>query len=140
MRLSLGYPDADSERALLAGDNRRSLLERLAPVLDKDKLLAIQQHVVSQHVSAPLIDYIQKLLDHSRHSSDFAVGLSPRAGLGLLQAAKSWSVLHGRNHVIPEDVQAVLEAVTGHRLGTRPSGESIPSESTQLLLEAVPIP
>ena len=140
MRLSLGYPDADSERALLAGDNRRKLLNSLEPVLDQQKLLAIQQHVAHQHVAAPLIDYVQNLLDHSRHSADFATGLSPRAGLGLLQAAKSWSLLHGRDHVIPEDVQAVLEAVTGHRLGSRASGEDTSSESTRALLEAVPIP
>ncbi|MGR8946539.1 MAG: AAA family ATPase [Gammaproteobacteria bacterium] len=140
MRIGLGYPDPESERALLAGDNRRKLLDSLEPILDRKKLLTIQQDVIRQHVSPALIDYIQKLLDYSRHSSEFPLGLSPRAGLGLLQAAKSWSLLLGRNHVLPEDVQAVLDAVTGHRLGAQPNNDNLPSESTRLLLEAVPIP
>ena len=140
MRISLGYPDAESERALLSGDNRRQLLKHLTPILNVEKLLAIQHHVDRQHTASALIEYVQNLLEHSRTSDDFNHGLSPRAGLGLLRAAKAWALIEGRQHVIPEDVQATLDAVTSHRLGARISSTDQLSDTTRLLVEAVPIP
>ena len=140
MRISIGYPDAESERALLSGDNRRAMLKQLAPVLDANKLLEIQRRVDDQLAAPALIEYIQNLLDHSRHSDDFSHGLSPRAGLGLLQAAKAWALIEDRQHVIPEDVQAVLDAVTSHRLGARISNDDELAATSKLLIEAVPIP
>lgn len=144
MRISIGYPDAASERELLAGENRREILQRITPILDQQQLLDLQKRVSRQQVTEPLIDYIQKLLAHSRISNEFAGCLSPRAGLGLLQAAKAWALFERRNHVIPEDVQAVLEAVTAHRLGASSSNAQQSArqgaELTRMMVEAVPIP
>lgn len=140
MRISLGYPDPASERALLAGEDRRNMLARLPPVLaagELDTLLAATRQI---HVGPRLLDYVQALLARSRESGDFSSGLSPRAGLALLAAARAWALLGGRDHVLPEDVQAVLPAVAGHRL--RPAGERPlpPDELTRRLLMAVPLP
>ena len=116
MCVELGYPDPKSERALLEGRDRREWLPELKPILTPAELLAIQQAVREVKAQGPLIDYVQNLLTQSRRDSMFAEGLSPRAGLGLLRAARAWALLDGRNHVLPDDVQAVLLPVAGHRL------------------------
>ena len=121
MRIELGYPDAAAERELLGGRDRRSLLAELRPVLAPGELVALQREVETLHVSPALLDYVQDLLALSRQSDRFAAGLSPRAGLGLLRAARAWARLADRDHVLPEDVQAVLPAVVGHRLRIRDS-------------------
>ena len=117
MSLSLGYPDAAAERALLLGEDRRELLRRLPPRLDRARLLRLQQQAQQVHVSAALADYVQRLLDATRQGQDFACGLSPRAGLLLLRAARAHALLHARDYCAPQDVQAVLPAVAVHRLG-----------------------
>ncbi|MCC6202535.1 MAG: AAA family ATPase [Gammaproteobacteria bacterium] len=140
MRLSLGYPDAEAERQLLAGEDRRSMLARLEPVLNARELLALQQGVEAIHVAPALLDYVQALLAHTRRAPLFAAGLSPRAGIGLIHAARAWAAIHGRDSVLPEDVQAVLPGVVGHRLRAR---DDLPVADTRLsdsLLAAVPIP
>ena len=119
MRIELGYPDAAAERELLAGRDRRDLLADLQPVLTPAQLLALQHEVETVHASPALLDYVQALLALSRQSDRFVAGLSPRAGLALLRAARAWARLDGRDHVLPEDVQAVLPAVIGHRLRPR---------------------
>ena len=116
MRLSLGYPAQAAERALLLGDSRRALLTRLEPLLDHAGLLAIQQAVTEVRVSDALVDYVLRLVEATRTQPQFAWGLSPRGSLALLAAARAWALLAGRDYVIPEDVQAVLPAVAGHRL------------------------
>ncbi|MCW5625470.1 MAG: MoxR family ATPase [Burkholderiales bacterium] len=116
MRIRLGYPDAAAERALLAGSERRDLIEHLAPALDAARLAGLQQQVRKIHAAPALLDYVQALLAHTRRSPDFATGLSPRAGLSLLNAARAWAFLDGRTAVLPEDIQAVLPSVAGHRL------------------------
>lgn len=119
MRLSLGYPAQAAEKALLLGDSRRSLLTRLEPLLDHAGLLAIQQAVTQVRVSDALVDYVLRLIEATRTQPQFAWGLSPRASLALLAAARAWAFLDGRDYVIPEDVQAVLPSVVGHRLRER---------------------
>ncbi|WP_313288858.1 AAA family ATPase [Stutzerimonas nitrititolerans] len=119
MRLSLGYPAQAAERALLLGDSRRVLLTRLEPLLDHAGLLAIQQAVTDVRVSDALVDYVLRLVEATRTQPQFAWGLSPRASLALLAAARAWAFVDGRDYVIPEDVQAVLPAVVGHRLRER---------------------
>lgn len=119
MRLSLGYPAQAAERALLLGDSRRVLLTRLEPLLDHAGLLAIQQAVTEVRVSDALVDYVLRLVEATRTQPQFAWGLSPRASLALLAAARAWAFVDGRDYVIPEDVQAVLPAVVGHRLRER---------------------
>lgn len=121
MRIELGYPDAAAERELLAGRDRRSLLAELPAGLTPDELVTFQLQVETLHVSPALLDYVQELLALSRQSDRFMAGLSPRAGLGLLRAARAWAFLEERDHVLPEDVQAVLPSVVGHRLRARDS-------------------
>ena len=116
MVLSLGYPDRQAERALLAGESTRERIATLRPVLNPTQLQALQAQARQVHTSAALIDYVQALLSFSREAPDFLGGLSPRAGLALLAAARAWALLAGRDHVIPEDVQRVLPHVAAHRL------------------------
>jgi MoxR-like ATPase len=133
MCLSLGYPDATAERALLLGEDRRQLLERLPAQLDAPRLLALQQQARQVHVAAPLIDYVQRLLAGSRDARRFAQGLSPRAGLALLRAARAAALLHGRDYCSPQDVQVVFQAVAAHRLHT--GGEASRDAVAQQLAE-----
>ncbi len=119
MRLSLGYPAKAAERALLLGDARRNLLARLEPQLDRAALAAVQDAVGEVRVSEALVDYVLRLVEATRTQPQFAWGLSPRGSLALLAAARAWAFLDGRDYVIPEDVQAVLPSVVGHRLRER---------------------
>lgn len=116
LRLTLGYPNAESERALLAGDDRRELIARTEPLLSSDEVLALRTAVNQVHASAALVDYVQALMARSRQHPGVRVGLSPRAGIALLRAARAYALLLGRRHVLPEDVQALFSAVAAHRL------------------------
>ncbi|MBI5331318.1 MAG: AAA family ATPase [Betaproteobacteria bacterium] len=115
-RIRLGYPDPAAERALLQGEDRRDLLARLPAVLTPETFMEHQRAAQQVHVADALLDYIQALLAASRQDTRFAAGLSPRAGLGLLRAARAWAWLAGHAYVQPEDVQAVLPALAPHRL------------------------
>jgi MoxR-like ATPase len=141
MRIELGYPDADAERALLQGEDRRDLLADLAPRMATQELVDLQHRVQQIHVSAALLDYVQALVGHTRRSADYVNGLSPRAALAVLHAARAWALMAGRGHVLPEDVQAVLPAVVSHRLVpaeevSRVNGYDV----AELLIKQVPIP
>jgi MoxR-like ATPase len=116
MCIELGYPDPKSERALLEGRDRRDMLSTLPACMTPAELAGLQQSVSEVRVAPALIDYLQNMLTFSRRAAAFSEGLSPRAGLGLLQAARAWALLDGRNHVLPDDIQSVLTAVAGHRL------------------------
>lgn len=116
MRLELGYPNHDAERLLLTGQDRHSLIESLRVTLRPEQLLVMQQAVTGVYVSNAVLDYCQAIISFTRESPDFQYGLSPRAGLALLNAAKAWAYMEQRDAVIPEDIQAVLAAVAGHRL------------------------
>jgi MoxR-like ATPase len=116
MRIHLGYPDVAAERALLEGRERRDMISDLSPALAPDELVALQKKVRDVHSAPALLDYLQALVSHTRRSPDFVNGLSPRAGLYLLNAARAWAYMDGRGEVLPEDVQAVLPSVAGHRL------------------------
>ena len=116
MRLELGYPNHDAERLLLTGQDRHSLIESLRVTLRPEQLLVMQQAVTGVYVSNAVLDYCQAIISFTRESPDFQYGLSPRAGLALLNAAKAWAYMAQRDAVIPEDIQAVLAAVAGHRL------------------------
>jgi MoxR-like ATPase len=116
LRVSLGYHDAAAERALLTGSDRRGLLGQLQPKLDSASLLDLQRQAQAITASQALLDYLQALLAASRRHTEIRVGLSPRAGLSLLAAARSWALLSGRSHVLPEDLQALLVPLAGHRL------------------------
>ena len=139
MRLSLGYPDRAAERELLEGRDRRTLLADLAPVCSIEALLELQAQVDAVHVAEPLLEYLQDLLARSRTMPGLAHGLSPRAGLALLRAARAWALVHGRGHVLPEDLKAILPSVAGHRLVARDVGTSAAALVEQLL-RTVPVP
>ncbi|MGR8920196.1 MAG: AAA family ATPase [Gammaproteobacteria bacterium] len=141
MCLSLGYPDRAAERALLTGQDRRDMLDGLQPVVDPDTLVSLQGQVEQIHVAEALLDYVQDLIAFSRQSGRFSAGLSPRAGLAMLRAARAWALTDGRTHVLPDDIQAVLPAVAAHRLRSgleeHARDEAFIVES---LIDAVPVP
>lgn len=139
MRLEIGYPDAQAERALLSGQDRRELLAELKPVLNAASLQHLQLRVPDVHVSPALLNYIQAILRRSREMPQLASGLSPRGGLALVRAARAWALMAGRDHTLPEDVQAVLAAVVTHRLQASHEDEVTAAEVTKSLGE-VPIP
>lgn len=116
MRISLGYPDLAAERVLLRGEDRRAVLSRFKPTMSSDDLVRFQMQAKQVNASDALIDYLQRLVHYTRHAPEFALGLSPRGALALLASAKSWALLDGRDHVVPEDIQAVLPGVVEHRL------------------------
>jgi MoxR-like ATPase len=140
MRIRLGYPAAAQEKVLLAGEDRRVLVERQGPVLSPSDLARLQGQVTQIHSGPPVIDYCHELLLFTRRSGQFVHGLSPRAGIGLLRAAKAWALLGGRAYVIPEDIQAVLPSVAVHRLmGADGVGRLDQDETAALILSAVPV-
>jgi MoxR-like ATPase len=141
MRVEIGYPNAKSERELLAGSDRREMLDAVNPCLTLEQLITIQKEVETTFVSDALLDYCQALLEFSRTSPRFHHGLSPRAGLALLRNAQAWAVLEERDSVLPEDIQAVLTATVSHRLhSTSDTGVNEGEQLAQHLLESVPIP
>ena len=116
LRLAMGYPSPQAERELLRSTDRRDLIARAVPQLDDNQVRELRAAVSQIHVSDALVDYVQALLTCSRQHAGVRVGLSPRAGLALLRAAKAHALLLGRGHVVPEDVQTLFVAVAGHRL------------------------
>ena len=141
MRIELGYPAESLERQLLLGRDRRDLLAGLPAVLTTHRLLALQAAVPRVHASDALLDYVQAVARYTRQSRDFEAGLSPRAVIALLRAAQAWALMHGHAGVLPEDVQAVLAAVVGHRLAPREESRFRDAgEIGRHVLDAVPVP
>jgi MoxR-like ATPase len=139
MRIELGYPDRDAERALLAGTDRRDLLAGLEPCMSPAELVELQGNARQVHVAPALLDYVQAIVEYTRRSPDYVAGLSPRAALALVHAARAWALLEGRDKVIPEDVQAIVPGVATHRL--RPAHEAARRvDVAAQLLGAVPVP
>lgn len=138
MRLSMGFPPREAERALLLEQDRRSLLMQVEPVLAPERLLALQARVAQVLTSPALVDYLLALIEYSRNHPALKQGLSPRAGLALRRAAQAWALLDGRSSVIPEDVQAVFPAVAGHRLLATERERGAPTP--EAILDAVAIP
>ncbi len=138
MRISLGYPDAESERQLLTGKDPRQLLQKLKAVITTEQLVTLQERVDEIEVRDSVLDYLQRLIAFTRTDSHFACGLSSRAALALLHCAKAWALIKGRAYVVPEDVQAVLEPVAAHRLRESQSGGDSRSLVSHLL-EDVPV-
>ncbi|WP_099589450.1 AAA family ATPase [Stenotrophomonas maltophilia] len=133
LRLAMGYPSAQAERELLRGTDRRDLIARAVPKLDDTQVRALRDAVNHVHASDALIDYVQTLLTRSRQHAGVRVGLSPRAGLALLRAAKAHALLLGRGHVVPEDVQTLFVAVAGHRLVAEAESSSGPALARAIL-------
>ena len=141
IRIQLGYPDRNAERALFEGQDRQAMLAQLPVKLDPEGLQSLQNQVDKIHVASGLLDYLQAILAQSRTSGLFRSGLSPRAGLGLLRVARAWALLSQRTYVLPEDLQMVMSAVIGHRL--HPGDEHLEQSQESLvqrLIESVPLP
>lgn len=138
--ITLGYPDQQAERALLSGEDRRDTLARLQPVMRPDELLALMAAVPHVHASEPLLDYLQALIAATRSGRWFIDGMSPRAGLGVLRVARARALMAGRDHVIPDDLQAVLPQAIGHRLVPVPGAGRGRREQVRAMVEAVPLP
>ena len=137
-RLTLGYPDREAERQLLSGDSEP--VADITPLLDADRVLQLQRRAQSVHLADHLVGYVQDLLEASRLSGRFAFGLSPRAGLALLRAARAWALLAGRDWVLPEDVQQVLPHVAGHRLRHADTLAEVDPAELATVFQGVPVP
>ena len=140
MRISLGYPDRLAERELLSGVDRRDMVEKLPSLLTTGELQQLQQQVLQIHAAPPLLDYVQDLVAATRSGRWFAQGLSPRAGIAVLRAAKAQALLSGRDYAAPDDVQAILAQTVAHRL--IPVGDAARGsvEQVRAMLEAVKLP
>ncbi len=140
MRISLGYPDRASERALLAGSDRRAMLDQLPGLLTLAELQELQRLVLAVHAADPLLDYLQDLIAATRSGRWFVQGLSPRAGLAILRAAKAQALLSGRDYVAPDDLQAVLPQTAAHRLNPVDAAGRGAIEQVRAMIDAVPLP
>ncbi|WP_422134175.1 AAA family ATPase [Endozoicomonas sp. ALD040] len=125
MRLKLGYPDPESEKAILKGEAGRAELNALPVIFNADQLIKAQNASARVHVGEMLLDYVMRLISRTREVGCFNVGLSPRAGLALMATAKAWAWMEGRDYVIPEDIQAVFVSVADHRLQAKEKGQSV---------------
>lgn len=119
MRITLGYPSAASERLLLKGEDPRANLKKIQPLITIPQLLELQRQVNAVKASDAVIDYLQRLVERTRRDSHFSYGLSPRGAMAWLRAAKAWALIHGREYLIPEDLQTVMGPVVGHRVHGR---------------------
>jgi MoxR-like ATPase len=140
MCIKLGYPDRSSERALLAGQDRREAIQDLRAVMTPDELVAAQKAVLAVHASDALLDYLQALIAATRSGAWFVEGLSPRAGIAVLRAAKARALLDEHDYVAPDDVQAVLAQTAAHRLTPVAGAGRGRVEQVRAMLEAVPLP
>lgn len=140
MRISLGYPDRAAERALLSGHDRRAMLDQLPSLLQAGELEQLQQRVLQVHAAEPLLDYVQDLIAATRNGQWFVQGLSPRAGIAVLRAARAQALILGRSYVAPDDVQAILPQTIAHRLVPTGDAGRGPVEQVQAMLQAVPLP
>ena len=140
MRISLGYPDRNAERMLLAGADRRDMLEHLQPQVTLTELEQLQQEVLSVHTSDALLNYVQDLISATRSGRWFLQGLSPRAGIALMRAAKAQALINGRDYVAPDDVQSVLPQTIAHRLVPVGDAGRGAVEQVRAMVDAVPLP
>ena len=140
MRISLGYPERAAERELLAGHGRRDMLETLPALLNAQELAALQQAVGRVHVAEPLLDYVQDLIAATRNGRWFLQGLSPRAGIALVRAARAQALIAGRDYVAPDDVQAILPQCVAHRMVPVSDAGRGAVEQVRAMIDAVPLP
>jgi MoxR-like ATPase len=140
MCITLGYPDKKSERELLAGADRREAIGRLRAVMTPAELIAVQRAVQAVHASDALLDYLQALIHATRSGTWFIEGLSPRAGIAVLRAARARALLGGRDYVAPDDIQYVLPQTIAHRLVPVAGAGRGRREQVRAMVEAVPLP
>ena len=140
MRIELGYPDREAERELLLGDTaKRQSLGYTLQCLTPQEVLIFQKQVNNVHVANAFLDYLQDVLAFTRSDDHFHMGLSPRAGLALMHAAKSWAFINARDYTLPEDLQAILFPVAGHRLRSRDDLTEFSAQRLNTLFQRVPV-
>lgn len=138
MRIQLGYPNEKAERELLEGCDRRTMASNLQAMLSTQELAQLQQQVNNVQASASVLDYVQRIIAFTRYEGGYQYGLSPRGALALLRSAKAWALVDGnRQHLLPEDIQAVLPAVVDHRLAEAADGGA--HSVSQRILNSVPV-
>ena len=140
LRITLGYPDRASERLLLSGTDRRHAAQQMAPVMQPGEVAAAQAAVLQVRASDALLDYLQTLIAATRSGVWFTEGLSPRAGIAVLRAAKARALMAERDYVAPDDVQAILPQAIAHRLTPVAGSGRGPVEQVRAMVEATPIP
>ncbi len=140
MRISLGYPDRAAERELLRGSDRRDMVDNLSALVLPHDLLELQKMVLAIHASEPLVNYLQDLVAATRSGRWFLQGLSPRAGIAIMRAAKAQAFLSGRDYVAPDDISAILPQTAAHRLIPVSDAGRGPVEQVRAMLEAVALP
>ncbi len=140
MRIELGYPDRQAEKILLQQGDTKRTLSAMEACLESGDVLAIQEQITQIHHSDALLDYVQDIVEFTRTSSHFHMGLSPRAGLSLLRASAAWAFLNGREYTIPEDVQTILPWVVRHRVRSGEDLREFSRDRLESLLMTVPIP
>ncbi len=140
MRITLGYPDRASERTLLAGGDRRDMVEQLPAVITPADLSTLQQQVLAVHAADPLLNYLQDLIAATRSGRWFLQGLSPRAGIAVMRAAKAQALLAGRDYVAPDDIQSILPQSIAHRLIPVGDAGRGPVEQVRAMVDAVALP
>lgn len=141
MRIELGYPDHQAERTILKRGQQRPLDREFSSGLGADRLFILHNHVENIHCSDAILDYVQLILDASRQGDQFVLGLSPRAGIGLISAARAWALIHGRDLVLPEDVQAVAPGILIHRLESIRDVQQLTREQLiKQFIQRIPVP
>ena len=140
MRISVGYPDRAAERLLLAGTDRRDMLAGMLPILSPEDLLALQRQVQQVHAAEPLLNYLQDLIAATRSGRWFIQGLSPRAGIAVLRAARAQALVSGRDYVAPDDIQAILPQTVAHRLVPVGDAGRGAFEQVRAMVDAIPLP
>ena len=140
MRICLGYPPEPEERELLSGPDRRGALETINPVISKPEIAELQSSANDIHVSGAILDYVQALVRFTREAPELEMGLSPRAAVDLIRAAKCWALISGHSGVRPEDIKAVFSAVASHRLRSRADTSQTHADVATFVLQSVPVP
>ncbi len=140
MRIEIGYPDRDAEKNILKGGGTEKELVQMQACMEKDDVRDVQTRIQEVHTSDQFLDYLQDIIDYTRSSPEFYAGLSPRAGISLASAARSWAYLHGRQYTIPEDLQAILPWVVGHRLRGAADRMEIPKNRLMEMFREIELP
>ena len=139
-KINLGYPDPALEKVLLKGESGRTKMPSLESLLDLETLEGLQKSVSDLTVTEHLLQYVMDLILATRQSPDFAHGLSPRAGLAIVSAAKAWAFVDGRDYVLPEDIQQVFVSAARHRLQSVKTSSASTIELIEALVKDVPVP
>ncbi len=140
MRITVGYPDREAEKSILRGAGTQKELASVEAAMTKDEVSEIQDEIGRVHLSDAFLSYLQDIIAHTRNAPHFHAGLSPRGGIALSMAARSWAYMHGRDYAIPEDLKAVLLQVAGHRLRSAKDRVEMPENRIRSIFEEVDIP